>query len=223
MKFIFTFLFILLLSFSNFGQDYAKDFRKLYELFESLDGYSFKTKVNLFDESNSNVSAFVKSTKDGVHYKIGETELMINNKYTISIDHEYKEIRVYKDIDYKLNKKKIDDQIGLDQLEQMIRDSTNVKYLGKTSSYKTYEIQGASVVEKVIVKISLVTGFLSSIEYIYKEKTDGMTGYKVTYINFIKNPIVSKKYFSEDNFFIKKNKKIELTKKYKNYTLTFIE
>ena len=206
----------------SFAQDFAKDYRNILETFEGLSSYSIETKVNLLGDDPSSIFAFVKCSKYGKYFKMGDSELIINDHYFITIDHNYKEIRVEKGNDFNYKIKKDKDDIGMDELEQIIRDSTHIKYLGKTNRYKTYEIYVDNAIDKLIVKIDIATGFFSEIEYVYRTKTEGLTGYKVSYSAFKANPSLPKSTFSEHIVFKKVKDQIILMPKYKTYQISFI-
>ena len=208
---------------TSFGQDFAKDFRKIIESFQKLTSYSIETTVNLIGEDSSSIFAFVKCSKYGKHFKVGDSELLINNNYFISIDHNYKEIRVEKGKDFNYEVKMNKDDIGMDELERIIRDSSHIQYLGKTKYSKTYEIYVDNAIDKLIVKIDLLTGFFNEIEYVYRTKTDGLTGYKVKYSTFLPNCSLPKSSFSEANVFKIIKNKVVLTQKYKAYQISFID
>lgn len=217
-------LFILLgISSLSYSQDFAKDYRNILEKFQNLSSYSIKTKVNMIGDNPSTIFAFVKYSKYGKHFKMGDSELIINNNYYITIDHNYKEIRVKKGKDFNYKIKKDKDDIGMDELEKIIRDSTHIKYLGKNKSYKTYEIYVDKAIDKLIIKVDLTTGFFKEIEYVFNTETEGITGYKVIYSSFLANPALPKSDFSEKKVFLIIKNEVVLTSKYKGYQISFID
>jgi len=197
MKFLTIITFIL--SSVSWSQDYGKDLKQILENFSTLESYSIKANVSVAGEEKYAFKAAIKTCKYGSHVKADISEMFINKKYAISIDHEDKTIRVDKG-DYTVKGKKGDD-LGLEMIDQLINDNASVEYIGKTDIYRTYVVYHNTSISKTIIKINNKTNFFHEIEVFYESDDVSISSYKVSYTEFKKNPKYKKADFDESIVF----------------------
>lgn len=200
----------------SWSQDYGEEIERILREFSSLESYSITAQVSMTGDDSYNFTASVKSSeKYGSHIKADISEMLVNDKYAIAIDHEAKEIRVSKG-NYK-EKDKGKEGYGLENIRQMIDEGLRVEFLGKIEAYRTYVMYSDDMIEKTIVKINNNTGFFHSIEVIYRSEDISISSYKVTYTDFKKNPDFKKSEFNENIVFTEENDKYIPTLLYKGY------
>ncbi len=214
---IFSFLSVI-----AYSQDYGKEIKRIYTEFSQLKSYHIKAKISTQGDEAYAFTASVMSSKYGTYSKVGQNEMLINDKYSIAVDHSEKTIKVSKG-DNRL--KMEDEDLGLEAIDELINENTNVKYLGETEKYKTYVIYNNEEDQKTTIKISKTTGFFYEIEVFYDEKDEvSISSYKVKYTLFKKNPEFKKSDFDESQIIMKNTKgQIVPISKYTNYQLVIEE
>lgn len=201
-------LIAVLISFSSlisWSQDYGTDIANLFKQFSNLDEYSIRAEVSVKGDDSYSFKATVKSSaKYGNITKVDVSEMLVNDKIAIAIDHEDKTIRIDEG-DFKV-KSKGEENLGFDEFEKVINESAEVTFLGETEVYKTYEFKGKGDILKTVVKINKSTGFFHEIEVFYESDDISISSYKVKYTSFNKSPGFKKTDFDEKQI-VKKDSK----------------
>ncbi len=218
MKTIYSILFLLFLS-PSFSQDYGKEIEGILRSFEDLKSYEIQAKVTISGDEAYAFDASIKSSKYGSWVRADISEMLMNDKYAIAIDHEDKTVRIDKG-DYHIKTKGNRDDSGLELLSDMMNEEAGVEYIGQADGYKTYVIYPSGSITKTVVKIDVKTSFFKEIEVFYESDEISISSYKVVYTKFRKNPPLKASDFLESDVFTKNAAgKLVLNAKYKGYTI----
>lgn len=203
-----TIILFLFTSTFTFSQDYGKEIQRIVQEFSDMNSYEIKAVVSVSGDEDFSFASSVKASKYGSHTITDQTEILVNKKYMIAIDHEEKTIRVDKS-NYKV-KSKGKSELGIDMLDQEVNEQGSVEFLGSTDEYRTYVIYHNSSISKTVVKIDNKTNFFHEIEVFYDSEEVSISSYKVNYTTFNRTPKFKMSDFDE-RLFIKQNGQGELT------------
>lgn len=164
----------------------------------------------------------VRKSKDGYYSKFGETEVICNNKYLLTVDNNEKSMRL---TDYSQLFPSQKQQI-LPDLDSIFRSYDSIRYVGLQGNARDYVIYSKrSGYQEVHMIIDKNLSVLQQIIYVYpaasKENTFDIYKIVVNYRNTTIKPFQNN-FIQLSKYLVLQKNKADLNKGYKNYKLIII-
>lgn len=160
------------------AQDFKKTLEALRDGYENADRLHIVMKIQVFADSAAatpfyNETSDIKKEGKNYRYNFGNNEMLMNENYTVVVDHNTKEI-----VCSKRDVKGETEFFGKDPLKMNMDSLMNLygkpQFIEKVNAIEHYRVfQKVGDVRRMDVKINVVENTFSSIAYQYKE------GYRV--------------------------------------------
>lgn len=216
-------IFLILISCSSgIAQDFTSAIEGLHNKYKSAEKMHISMSVNAYVTAQSQQAFYHEKViidRDGVNYrcKLTGTEMMMNDKYIIAVDHQSRQII--------LNKRNVEDEASFYKqanfnLDSIFQFYEGGKFEGSENGVNRFSvIQKTGAVQKIDLFIHQQSGHLRGINYVYK------TGQFITiaFDEFELTPTFAKEKFNEQQFIHKSGKSWQPSASFSGYRVVNVD
>lgn len=205
------------------AQDFKTLLQKTQQAYRNLEVYTVEMQINVYEnqqqsEPMTTQLASVKKSGINFYYSLDKIEMLLNEKYLVTVDHVSQLI--------SLKKRRKSDMKVLNMLPEFSLDSILGLYetpelLRETNHDIQYRLkQKSGSIKEVDLTIDKDLHIIKELGYVYDPELAGSEIYvNITYDKFKTNPKIDAAFFDEGKYFIRQNGKLTPVEDYQDYEL----
>jgi hypothetical protein len=203
------------------AQDFRKAMMALHEHYQNKNKLEISMRVKAFESKESDMPFYtndvsVKKSGRKYLYRFATNEMLMNENYTLIIDHAAKEIVLSKRDPGAEEQFQRQTRFSLDSILSFYEDG---QYLGNKNGIDTYSVvQKIGSIEKIELSVDHATSSLKGLTYLYRTSQF----VSIIFDHFDGEPLLDEAIFDEWNFVRKEGKVLKPAIRFAGYTVTDI-
>lgn len=221
-------LFVGGISTVSFAQDFEKDMTEIGERMENSSTVSISVDVKMYSKKGGRIiyagSAGMIKSNESTKSVLGEMEFISTPEYELRVDHEEKELLIFKKkapSDTKIEERE-QVEFDVEALKKLIESDQAgqkkpvVKLISRAAGIRTYSISGSVGIVEVILELDMNAKKINSVKYEYGDASSKGQYVILIYTKFLFDSDVSSD-FDLTNYFTETDSKYVLASKLNGY------